>query len=102
MDIFVILSCILHLGNIEFSTVENSDQAVLSHHQHHVREACMLMGMGIEGTITLATAITSRYLKSGTRSSFYTIPLTVPQAKESVDALSKVNLKKKWKTGELV
>ncbi|KAF2070029.1 hypothetical protein CYY_008648 [Polysphondylium violaceum] len=89
-NVFLVLSSILHLGNIEFeqdslgsSSISTTDENV----NKSLEMASQMLGFPTIGLFK--RALTSRNLQSGGRGSVYSRPLDVSQSEQARDALSK-------------
>lgn len=83
MDVFKILAAILHLGNVQVTTVGNERSAV-SEDDSHLKVFCELLGLE---TIKVAQWLCNR--KIVTSSETVVKPMTRPQAINARDALAK-------------
>lgn len=88
-DIFRLIATILHLGNFEFEYNHDDDATNVSCRlktSPYVEFVSAVMGVSVE---SLGPALTNRTVQTSGRSSFYSVPLNLDQAKGNAAALAK-------------
>jgi len=85
-SIFLLLSALLHLGNITFKPNPNEVSMVQVANADALGMTAQLLGVT---SVDLESSLTKRSFQGGNRNTQYSIPLTLAQAEESRDALAK-------------